>query len=142
MLEANLDRAAEVLAQAFKESTLALATPCLRSLTRHHSDIFLAACTGGDQSLNYPYQWAIAGAAFIGGELWIADDGDEVAGIAAWYPPGKALNDSFVLFYAGLERRLNIRLDGNREEQRAVSPADTVSPSSPGSCGAAEHSGR
>ena len=99
MLEADLDRAAEVLALAFEQGTFHSRTPPLPALTRHLSDIFVAACTGGDQSLNYPMQRAIVGATILGGELWVASHDDvEVAGVAAWYPPGKSLNDSCVPF--------------------------------------------
>ncbi|EIN04132.1 hypothetical protein PUNSTDRAFT_128456 [Punctularia strigosozonata HHB-11173 SS5] len=75
--KAELDSAAAVLEQAFKD------------------DAFVNACIGGDQTLNFDFQRATIAATAIGGQLWFASYGDvDIAGVAAWFPPGRALLDS------------------------------------------------
>ncbi|KAF8503008.1 hypothetical protein JB92DRAFT_2816213 [Gautieria morchelliformis] len=76
--DAELDKAAETLAEAFKSV-----------------DIFTGACVGGNWKFNVPFQRATIAAAAVAGELYVADCGEhEIAGVAAWFGPGRALLDS------------------------------------------------
>ncbi|TCD66338.1 hypothetical protein EIP91_001442 [Steccherinum ochraceum] len=49
---------------------------------------------GGDWNLNPAEQRAIINAQQIGGENWVACDGDKIIALAGWYGPGRAFLDS------------------------------------------------
>lgn len=55
---------------------------------------FRRIATGGDIALGRAQARAMAGAAFIGGEIYFARKQGKVVGVAAWYPPGRAAYDS------------------------------------------------
>lgn len=60
-------------------------------------DVFVDACIGGNQKLHAPFLRATLAAAAIGGVLYVASYGEhEIAGVAAWFGPGRALLDRSV----------------------------------------------
>lgn len=68
----------------------------LRSRTlivRAYVGEFRRIATGGDIALGRAQARAMAGAAFIGGEIYFARKQGKVVGVAAWYPPGRAAYD-------------------------------------------------
>ncbi|KZT28831.1 acyl-CoA N-acyltransferase [Neolentinus lepideus HHB14362 ss-1] len=75
--DTELDDASQVLAKAFEK------------------DVFVASCIGGDQSLNIAFQRATIAAAAVAGKVYVASYEDiKVAGVAAWFGPGRGLLDS------------------------------------------------
>ncbi|EPQ55012.1 hypothetical protein GLOTRDRAFT_93592 [Gloeophyllum trabeum ATCC 11539] len=69
-----------------------------------YSDEFTIGVVGGNKDLIFPFERATMAAAAVGGQLWVASYGDtEIAGVAAWYPPGRSLLDSKEQHEAGFD---------------------------------------
>ncbi|TCD66339.1 hypothetical protein EIP91_001443 [Steccherinum ochraceum] len=59
-----------------------------------HGDEFTKCCLGGNWDLSPAEQRALINAQQIGGENWVACDGDKIVAFAGWYGPGRTLFDS------------------------------------------------
>jgi len=64
------------------------------AIAAFQGDQFTKCCLGGDWDLSPLEQRAIIGAQQVGGENWVARDGDRIVAFAGWYGPGRALLDS------------------------------------------------
>lgn len=53
--------------------------------------MFIKCCVGGDLTLVPALQRALIGAQQVGGENWVACDGDKIVAFAGWFGPGQAL---------------------------------------------------
>lgn len=58
-----------------------------------YADPLHLIAVGNDRNLLEPFVRAEAVGALIGGEVYFAEIDGNVAGVACWFPPGKALFD-------------------------------------------------
>ena len=65
-----------------------------------NADQFINTLIGGDVSFLDNFMYSTLLAALRGGEVYFASAGDtSVAGVAAWYPPGRALLDRYAIIF-------------------------------------------
>lgn len=76
---------------------------------------------GGDEKLKDPIFRAMIRAAELEGEVYFATDSGNVVAVAVWFPPGKSLFDSSVMFF-----NLKPSNMSRREEQRALGFDDFI----------------
>ncbi|KAH8091343.1 acyl-CoA N-acyltransferase [Cristinia sonorae] len=58
-----------------------------------HHDPFRHCLVGGDWSILPALERALVGAVHVAGEIWVAQDGDEIVAFAGWFGPGRELLD-------------------------------------------------